>query len=153
MTSRPRAATPSHDRERPHVTTLLHVAAATAALAPPLVFGRLAGSSGGHVLGLGAVLAGAVVAGALVTSLAGAGPATLDWWFLLAFAVVLPVQIPAVRRYLRDAPEAYRSERTASARRARLLLESPTGTPTGSPTRRGRPCAGRCAPRACRTGS
>jgi len=58
------------------------------------------------------------------------GLALLDFRYLLALLVVIPVHVIAVRRYLRTAPAIYAAERAAMAARAHELLGSIHGLPT-----------------------
>ncbi|MGO2746876.1 ABC transporter ATP-binding protein [Microbacterium sp.] len=59
-----------------------------------------------------------------------AGMATLDPWYALALAIVLPVYVVTVRWYLRTGPRVYRAERAAMSGRAQQLLESQRGYAT-----------------------
>ncbi|WP_448851083.1 ABC transporter ATP-binding protein [Corynebacterium sp. 335C] len=71
-----------------------------------------------------------VAAGAVFTVLVSiAGVGTVDWRFMLAFLVVLPVHWLAVRTYLRIAPPVYAAERAAMAERARVMLSTIHGRP------------------------
>ncbi len=71
-----------------------------------------------------------VAAGAVFTVLVSiAGVGSVDWRFMLAFLVVLPVHWLAVRTYLRVAPPVYAAERAAMAERARVMLSTIHGRP------------------------
>ncbi|GAA3586797.1 ABC transporter transmembrane domain-containing protein [Nonomuraea rosea] len=69
-----------------------------------------------------------VTAFTIVVSLGGL--AALEWPYAVAFAVVLPVYVLAVRWYLRIGPGVYRAERTAMSARAQQILESQRGYAT-----------------------
>ncbi|MFI6291227.1 ABC transporter ATP-binding protein [Nonomuraea sp. NPDC050790] len=69
-----------------------------------------------------------VTAFTIVVSLGGL--AALEWPYAVAFAVVLPVYVLAVRWYLRVGPGVYRAERTAMSARAQQILESQRGYAT-----------------------
>ncbi|GAA4204357.1 ABC transporter transmembrane domain-containing protein [Streptosporangium oxazolinicum] len=69
-----------------------------------------------------------VAAFTIVVSLGGL--AALEWPYAVAFAVVLPVYVLAVRWYLRIGPGVYRAERTAMSARAQQILESQRGYAT-----------------------
>jgi ABC-type multidrug transport system fused ATPase/permease subunit len=58
------------------------------------------------------------------------GLAALEWPYAVAFAVVLPVYVLAMRWYLRTGPRVYRAERTAMSARAQQILESQRGYET-----------------------
>lgn len=64
----------------------------------------------------------------IVVSLGGL--AALEWPYAIAFAVVLPVYLLALRWYLRTAPAVYRAERAAMSARAQQILESQRGYAT-----------------------
>lgn len=67
----------------------------------------------------------------LFTVLATAvGVAVLDWRFVIALAVVVPIHIWTVRWYLRTAPQIYLAERAAMATRAQGLLSALRGLDT-----------------------
>lgn len=69
-----------------------------------------------------------VTAFTIVVSLGGL--AALEWPYAVAFAVVLPVYILAMRWYLRTGPPVYRAERTAMSARAQHIIESQRGYAT-----------------------
>ncbi|MEV6304880.1 ABC transporter ATP-binding protein [Actinoplanes sp. NPDC051861] len=69
-----------------------------------------------------------VTAYTIVVSLGGL--AALDWPYALAFAVVMPVYVLAMRWYLRTGPPVYRRERAAMSTRAQQILESQRGYAT-----------------------
>lgn len=64
----------------------------------------------------------------IVVSLGGL--AALEWPYAVAFAVVLPVYVVAVRWYLRTGPAVYRAERAAMSARAQQIVESQRGFAT-----------------------
>ncbi|MFF5075429.1 ABC transporter ATP-binding protein [Actinoplanes sp. NPDC000266] len=64
----------------------------------------------------------------IVVSLGGL--AALEWPYAVAFAVVLPVYVLAMRWYLRTGPRVYRAERAAMSARAQQILESQRGYAT-----------------------
>jgi ABC-type multidrug transport system fused ATPase/permease subunit len=69
-----------------------------------------------------------VTAFTIVVSLGGL--AALEWPYAVAFAVVLPVYVLAMRWYLRTGPRVYRAERAAMSARAQQILESQRGYAT-----------------------
>lgn len=58
------------------------------------------------------------------------GLAALEWPYAVAFAVVLPVYVFAMRWYLRTGPAVYRAERAAMSARAQQIVESQRGYAT-----------------------
>ena len=58
------------------------------------------------------------------------GLATLQWPYVVAFVVVLPVYAMAMRWYLRTGPAVYRAERAATSARAQQIIESQRGYAT-----------------------
>ncbi|SNT48620.1 ATP-binding cassette, subfamily C [Asanoa hainanensis] len=64
----------------------------------------------------------------IVVSLGGL--AALEWPYAVAFAVVLPVYVLALRWYLRTGPAVYRAERAAMSARAQQIVESQRGWAT-----------------------
>jgi ABC-type multidrug transport system fused ATPase/permease subunit len=69
-----------------------------------------------------------VIAFTIVVSLGGL--AALEWPYVAAFAVVLPVYVLAMRWYLRTGPGVYRAERAAMSARAQQIVESQRGYAT-----------------------
>ncbi|MFX4272445.1 ABC transporter ATP-binding protein [Propionibacteriaceae bacterium Y1685] len=68
------------------------------------------------------------VSGALFTiALTFVGLAVIDWRFCVALALVIPIQLVAVRFYLKRAPAQYAAERAAMADRAQAVLGSLRG--------------------------
>uniref|UniRef100_UPI0011789631 ABC transporter ATP-binding protein n=1 Tax=Crossiella equi TaxID=130796 RepID=UPI0011789631 len=59
-----------------------------------------------------------------------AGFALLDWRFLLAALLALPVQLQAVRWYVRHAPQVYADQRAAVGAQQQQLLETIGGADT-----------------------
>ncbi|MFC3851090.1 ABC transporter ATP-binding protein [Corynebacterium hansenii] len=71
-----------------------------------------------------------IAAGAAFTVLVSiAGVGSVDPRFMVAFLVVAPVHVLAVRGYLRTAPAVYAAERGAMAERARMVLSTIHGLP------------------------
>lgn len=71
-----------------------------------------------------------IVAGAAFTVLVSvAGVGSVDWRFMVAFLIVAPVHVIAVRGYLRTAPAVFAAERGAMAERARTVLSTIHGLP------------------------
>ncbi|MGO1183934.1 MAG: ABC transporter ATP-binding protein [Micrococcaceae bacterium] len=58
------------------------------------------------------------------------GLAALEWPYAVAFAIVLPVYVVAMRWYLRTGPAVYRAERAATSARAQQIVESQRGYAT-----------------------
>lgn len=58
------------------------------------------------------------------------GLSALQWPYAVAFAVVLPVYVLAMRWYLRTGPRVYRAERSATSTRTQQILESQRGYDT-----------------------
>ncbi len=58
------------------------------------------------------------------------GLAALEWPYVVALAVTLPVYVLTLRWYLRTGPRVYRAERTAMSARAQSILESQRGYAT-----------------------
>ncbi|MFC4068656.1 ABC transporter ATP-binding protein [Actinoplanes subglobosus] len=58
------------------------------------------------------------------------GLAALEWPYAVAFALVLPVHLLAMRWYLRTGPHVYRAERAAMSARAQQIVESQRGHAT-----------------------
>lgn len=77
-----------------------------------------------------APLAAEVCVAAVTVVVAAAGFATLDWRLTLAFAVVFPIYVLSLWRYLPSAGSRYAEERRAAAERGRVLLESLHGQST-----------------------
>ncbi|MFJ7417033.1 ABC transporter ATP-binding protein [Streptomyces uncialis] len=69
-------------------------------------------------------------ASAFTIVLVGAGLGALDPWFVLGFAVTVPLYAVTVRWYLRTAPEVYAAERAARSTRGRHILGTLTELPT-----------------------
>jgi ABC-type multidrug transport system fused ATPase/permease subunit len=69
-----------------------------------------------------------VTAFTIVVSLGGL--AALEWPYAVAFAVVLPVYVLAMRWYLGTGPRVYRAERAAMSARAQQIVESQRGYAT-----------------------
>lgn len=69
-----------------------------------------------------------VTAFTIIVSLGGL--AALEWPYAVAFALVLPVYLLAMRWYLRTGPHVYRAERTAMSARAQQIVESQRGHAT-----------------------
>ncbi|MDN5724414.1 MAG: ABC transporter ATP-binding protein/permease [Propionibacteriales bacterium] len=68
------------------------------------------------------------VSGALFTIvLTFVGLSVIDWRFAVALALVIPIQLLAVRLYLKRAPAQYAAERAAMADRAQAVLGSLRG--------------------------
>ncbi|MBP2332864.1 ABC transporter ATP-binding protein [Corynebacterium freneyi] len=71
-----------------------------------------------------------IVAGAAFTVLVSiAGVGSVDWRFMVAFLIVAPVHVIAVRGYLRTAPAVFAAERGAMGERARTVLSTIHGLP------------------------
>lgn len=83
---------------------------------------RLSDAAGGTL--------GAFVSSALAIAITLAGLAVLDWRFALAGLLAMPVQVFALRRYLRTSAPVYRRTRVAESARAQAVLESITGAKT-----------------------
>lgn len=69
-------------------------------------------------------------ASAFTIVLVGAGLSTLDPWYVLGFAVTVPLYALTVRWYLRTAPEVYAAERAARSVRGQHVLGTLTELPT-----------------------
>lgn len=55
------------------------------------------------------------------------GLAAVEWPYVVAFLIVIPVYALAMRWYLRTGPQVYRAERTAMSTRAQQIVESQRG--------------------------
>ncbi len=72
-----------------------------------------------------------VASGAVFTVLVSiGGVGSVDWRFLAAFLVVLPVHVLGIRKYLKYAPDIYAAERGAMAERSRIVLSTIHGLPS-----------------------